>query len=93
MDHGGKYSEMHGSQTPVVRKVVSTHILTWSTCHVSHQVKGNRLEGTGFDQCREKALFNHRELQSQSYCGGFPCNNNNDDVNFVWIFSCVFELH
>lgn len=78
---GPKCSEMHCSQTPVAGKAASTTTLSSleRTC-MSQQVKGNRLERTGFDQPQDL-----QDLQSQSLCG-VPSSNSNDRLNYLWIF-------
>ena len=49
--HGGRY------KCSVARKGASTITLSYlELVYISQQVKGDRLEGTGFDQHQEKAL-------------------------------------
>lgn len=57
--------------------------------YISHQVKGDRLKGTGFDPRQEKAPVTTQIYKAVVLRGPLapPCPaSRNDLLNFVWIF-------
>lgn len=57
----GLWRQVQSAVKRIARKTVSTVTFSyWPTRHISHQVKGDRLEGTAFDQLQEKAPWPYR---------------------------------